>query len=270
MAENKFLKETWQERKKRIRHRWAKPFIWFEWLMERFVNRLHSWAFIDFLDLVARFSIIFAVIFYFAESGDRKKQKHFQAWQLINSVGKGGAKEALEELNRDQVLLAGINLKNCYLERIRLPGAYLWKANLAGAYLSRANLEGTRLWKASLAGAYLSGASLEGANLIEANLLGANLTGANLEGANLAEANLERAYLSFANLRGVNLWRANLAGANLSRTDLGKAILKETKYLTIEQLSQVKTLYKAQLDPKLMDQVKKKYPHLLEKPKDEG
>ena len=37
--------------------------------------------------------------------------------------------------------------------------------------------------------------------------------------------------------------------------------------LTIEQLSKVKSLYKAKLDPELMEQVKKHCPHLLEKPK---
>ena len=41
----------------------------------------------------------------------------------------------------------------------------------------------------------------------------------------------------------------------------------EAKSLTIEQLSDVKTLYKAKLHPRLMAQVKEKYPHLLEKPK---
>jgi hypothetical protein len=39
------------------------------------------------------------------------------------------------------------------------------------------------------------------------------------------------------------------------------------KNLTIQQLSKVKTLYKAKLDPELMEQVKKNCPHLLEKPK---
>jgi len=36
---------------------------------------------------------------------------------------------------------------------------------------------------------------------------------------------------------------------------------------SIEQLSKVKTLYEANLDSELMEQMKKKYPHLLENPK---
>ena len=58
----------------------------------------------------------------------------------------------------------------------------------------------------------------------------------------LIEANLQRAILLGANLWGVH-------------------------GLTIEQLSKVKSLYDAKLDPVLMAQVKEKYPHLLEGPK---
>jgi hypothetical protein len=47
------------------------------------------------------------------------------------------------------------------------------------------------------------------------------------------------------------------------------AILWGVKYLTIEQLSKAKTLYKAELDPELMEQVKEKYPRLLERPKED-
>jgi hypothetical protein len=38
------------------------------------------------------------------------------------------------------------------------------------------------------------------------------------------------------------------------------------KNLSIYQLSEAKTLYDAELNPKLMEQVKNKYPHLLENP----
>ena len=52
----------------------------------------------------------------------------------------------------------------------------------------------------------------------------------------------------------VNLQRAILVGANLWGI----------YGLTIEQLSKVKSLYDAKLDPVLMAQVKEKYPLLLE------
>ena len=94
--------------------------------------------------------------------------------------------------------------------------------------------------------------NLQRAILVGANLRGGNLVGANFRGGNLEGANLER-----VNLQTVNLWRANLEGANLWGVH----------GLTIEQLSKVKSLYDAKLDPVLMAQVKEKYPHLLEGPK---
>ena len=78
------------------------------------------------------------------------------------------------------------------------------------------------------------------------------LKGARLMVVRLIEANLQRAILVGANLRGGNLEGANLWGVH---------------GLTIEQLSKVKSLYDAKLDPVLMAQVKEKYPHLLEGPK---
>ena len=77
---------------------------------------------------------------------------------------------------------------------------------------------------------------------------------AHLEGANLAGADLRGAYLGLADFRGANLWGANLEGAHT---------------LTVEQLATVKTLYDAHLDPPLLEQIRRQYPHLLEKPQDQ-
>ena len=63
-----------------------------------------------------------------------------------------------------------------------------------------------------------------------------------------------------------DLSKADLSGARLSDANLFEANLSEVLGLNIEQLFTVKTLYKAELDPELMEQVKDKYPHLLEEP----
>ena len=57
-----------------------------------------------------------------------------------------------------------------------------------------------------------------------------------------------------------------LIEANLQRAILVGANLWGIYGLTIEQLSKVKSLYDAKLDPVLMAQVKEKYPYLLEGP----
>ncbi|MFQ5433414.1 MAG: pentapeptide repeat-containing protein [Anaerolineae bacterium] len=124
------------------------------------------------------------------------------------------------------------------------PGCELFYANLRGANMSSANLIGANLFNA-----YLSGANLTNAYLMHSSLNGADIINANLKGADLTYADLTNAYMSGANFEGANL--GSVYG------------------LTIEQLSKVKTLYKARLDSGLTVQVKEKYPHLLENPEGE-
>ena len=134
------------------------------------------------------------------------------------------------------------------LDGVKLIGANLEGANLEGAELEGANLEGAELWEAKL----------RGANLYRAKLRGAYLEGAKLRETDVREADLRDAHLVIADLRGADLWGADLRGANL----------RKAKNLTIRQISKVKTLYGAKLDPGLKELIEKDYPHLLENPLD--
>ena len=177
--------------------------------------------------------------------------------------------------------LMGTVLQGAELRGADLRGANLEEANFRGANLQKAKLRGANLGSASLEGANFAGANLQGANLRiadlrEANFDGANLQGAHLEGANLQGASLEGANLEGANLQGAylriaDLGRANLERVNLERADLQKAYLvranlRKAKGLPIEQLSRVKTLYEVKLESQLKKQIKRDYPHLLQKP----
>ena len=128
-------------------------------------------------------------------------------------------------------------------QRLDLTGTALRSANLWGAHLEEADL---------------TAAHLEGANLVWARLEGAGLLDAHLEGANLADAHLEGAFRV-----GAHLERANLRGAHLEG-------LERAMGLTVEQLSTVKTLAQAHLDPPLREQLERLYPHLLKEPQDEA
>jgi uncharacterized protein YjbI with pentapeptide repeats len=77
-----------------------------------------------------------------------------------------------------------------------------------------------------------------------------------------SDCDLNSAFLSRADLNGANLRKAKLSDA-----DLSDASLTQVKNLSINKLSEVKTLYKAKLAPELTEQVREKYPHLLEGPK---
>ncbi|MCP4263498.1 MAG: pentapeptide repeat-containing protein [Planctomycetes bacterium] len=259
------IKESWKERKTKIKHKWVAPFIFPEWLCERVSYFLGRWAFLDILGHAGRLTILVAVIFYFAEAGNRRKVRHYQAWQLIyaaqGKVNSSGRIEALQDLNKDGISLAGLDISQTNLQKIYLENADLSDANLAGADLTNANLakanleaaklskanlrranlaranfhnaylSGSNFYDANLAGAVLVRASIVRAYLIDANLIGADLTNANLTGADLRRANLAGANLDGelgeANLTEANLSKANLAGAILTRTDLTGANLKE-------------------------------------------
>ena len=65
-----------------------------------------------------------------------------------------------------------------------------------------------------------------------------------------------RNVLNGANRMIIRLIEANLQSANLVGVN----------GLTIDQFSKVKSLYGAKLEPVLLEQVKEKYPHLLEEP----
>jgi uncharacterized protein YjbI with pentapeptide repeats len=129
----------------------------------------------------------------------------------------------------------------------------------------------SELFLAELQGADFSECNLNGASLILAKMQGAKFSGTSFINANLDRANLQGAILRkvvettpYGDMFSVN----NLKGADLSEADLRNADLREVKDITIEQLSKAKTLYKTRLDPELEQQIKQKYPHLFEKPKE--
>ena len=98
--------------------------------------------------------------------------------------------DALKDLHREGISLAGVDISKAHLLELKLENAYLRDANFAGAILPRANLSGAELWSANLSGADLREANLTGAYIGEANLTEADLRDANLTGAALPRSNL--------------------------------------------------------------------------------
>lgn len=117
------------------------------------------------------------------------KSANYQAWQVLNSAqgkgGSGGRVDALSDLIRNSVSLAGV----------RLDGAWLENARLAGGQFSRA----------SFRQANLKGADFRDANLDDVDFTDAILTGADFRGAHLRHAVLAGAHLGTADLRGADL-----------------------------------------------------------------
>jgi uncharacterized protein YjbI with pentapeptide repeats len=183
---------------------------------------LSRWTFLDVLEYLEGFSVLIAVIFYFSESGDRLKQKHYQAWQVINTAqgkgGSGGRIEALQELNRDGVPLVGVDVSGAFLQNAQLARARLLRSNFSAADVRDANFNFADFSDADLRtgnfrGSHLRGASFQRADLQDADLTGADLTGADLSGATLTNADLSNTSLSNLKWRDLgSVKNANIYG----------------------------------------------------------
>jgi hypothetical protein len=202
--------ESWGEFRGKVKRGWAVPFAWIEYQLEWVAYLLSNWRLLEVLEYLGSLGVLVAVIFYFAESGDRQKQKHYQAWQVINSAqgkgGNGGRIEALQELNADGVPLVGVDVSSAFLQGVRLKKADLVRANFDGVDAREANLEAARV----------EDASLRNANFRGAQLAGASLRGSALDGADLSEAELRDADLSGASLQEADLHNADLEGMKWS------------------------------------------------------
>jgi hypothetical protein len=201
-------------------HGWRAPFFFLEWIWEWTAHYLSNWAFLEVLEYFGKLSVLAAVVFYFIEWPDRVMQRHYQAWQVINtSQGKGGSGgriEALEELNKDGLSLIGVNVEGAFLRGIRLEKALLARANFNATDLRMCHLEKSDLQYADLTSANLRNGDLTGANLGNADLKEADLEEANLSGADFTGADLASADLSNCDLRGIK-WKniASVKQANI-------------------------------------------------------
>jgi len=213
--------EKWATLMAGVKHRWMIPFRGFEWLWEWVAYGLSRWSFLEVLEYLGRFSVLIGVIFYFSESGDRVKQRHYQAWQVINTAqgkgGSGGRIEALQELNEDHVQLVGVDVSSAFLQSVRLKHANLLRADFSSADVRGGDLRDSLLSYADLHSANLRGSHLENAALSNADLHDADLVGADLEGARLDGVDLGSADLRRAKLKGIE-WKQikSVKGANVA------------------------------------------------------
>jgi hypothetical protein len=201
---------------------WLLPYLLIEWPMAWLAFALSRWSFLHMLESLGSLSVLVAVIFYFSESGDRLKQKHYQAWQVINTAqhmgGSGGRIDALAELNADHVPLVGVNLASAFLQGVQLPKARLLRANFTAADVRNSNLAGADLSYASLNGANFRQSDLSSVNFNSSDLADGDFCGARFPKSDLTSATLDGADLGNADLRSIqwqqikSLKKTNLAG----------------------------------------------------------
>jgi uncharacterized protein YjbI with pentapeptide repeats len=204
-----------KEHMQRARYRWLRPFFAAEWIWDWLSYLLANWSFLEVLEYLGSFSILLGVILYFAETGDREKQKHYQAWQVINTAqgkgGSGGRKEALQELVADHVDLVGVDVSDAFLQGVRLPLANLARARLRDADIRSGVFD-------------------------RANLDYADLTSANIRNGSFVKASLRDTVLADADLNGSDLGAADCQDADFSRADLRNCDLRDIKWKGIKGL----------------------------------
>jgi uncharacterized protein YjbI with pentapeptide repeats len=202
----------WAQYRYRVRSRVARPFLYVEWLAEWAAWYLGRWVFLEVLEYCGTLSILVGVIFYFAGAHDRREQKHFQAWQVINTAqgkgGSGGRIDALEELNADGVDLVGVDLSDAFLRGLKIPNANIARAVLGGADMRNADLQSVYAIEGSLVYTNLRSANLRGARFMQSDFTNADLTGADLSGADFADVVFDKADLRHANLAGIINWKS--------------------------------------------------------------
>jgi len=216
--------EPWPIWRSKIRHSWLRPLAASEWCLEWLAYALSHWSLIEVLEYLGSFSVLIAVIFYFSEAGDRLKQKHYQAWQVINTAqgkgGSGGRIDALQELNRDGVPLVGVDVSSAFLQGVRLPKAKLVRSNLNAVDARNSDFHG--------------------ADFLAANLQSGNFRNSDLSGANFEDADLGDADFCSANLSGAVLDGARLDATELGKTDLSNIHWQKIKSLNGANLAQVR------------------------------
>ncbi|MGB9029497.1 MAG: pentapeptide repeat-containing protein [Acidobacteriaceae bacterium] len=211
----------WPERRARTRHRWLIPLVAIDWSWEWLAYLLSNWSFLEVLEYLGSFSVLIGVIFWFSESGARIQQRHYQAWQVINTAqgkgGSGGRIEALQELNADRIPLTGVDVSSAFLQSVHLAHANLMRSNFSSADLRDSDLRFADLSWADLHYANLRNSTVEHALFDHADLRDCDFTGADLATASFAGADLTNADLRSADLRGID-WQhiAAIVNANIA------------------------------------------------------
>lgn len=212
-------------------------------------------------------AVIGILIYWLNERGQKRQAirtyrdeiEDFRTWQSEEAAFRTAGN--VKRLNRHKIY--SINLVDCYLTRTNLSHvvlkdanlnnanatyANLIQCNLEGARLNQTNFEGSNLNQAHMHKAYASGATFKDTYLIKANLQSAFLIKSDFENAFMMEADLRGAYVVGANFKNANLYKADLRGVD---------------GLTIEQLTQARTLHQALLDDDILAQVKERHAELL-------
>jgi uncharacterized protein YjbI with pentapeptide repeats len=191
-----------------------------------------------------------------------------------NLTGSNLKRANLEDAHLQHALMFGTSLEGAFLGGANLSSALapysnfedatFFLSNLESADLARGNFRNAKFGQSDLIGVNLDKSNMEGADLYNCKLLEARFWGANLQNANLRMAKFQGACLTRAKLQNAEMGSTELDGAYLFRADLRGA-----KNLKVEQVCKAASLWGAQIDENLANQIQARCPLLLIKPEKE-
>lgn len=213
-------------------------------------------------------AIIGLLIFWLNNRGETKQRirtyldeiEDFRLWDSEESAFRTAGN--IKRLNRHKIY--DINLHDSHLAKTNMNGVKLTKANL-----NNANVNNSILSNSILDEARCNQTNFENCNLNQVSMVNIYANGANFRDSSLVQAKMDKAFFiraDFTNaiLMNVNLQESELTEAVFDDANLYKADLRNTKGLTIQQLSRAKTFYRALLDEDIYAELKSKRPDLLE------
>lgn len=183
----------------------------------------------------------------------------FRNWQSPEAAFRVAGN--VKRLSKEGV--TGLHLSHYYLANTNM--GYL---DLKGCNFNYSNMKNVTLDSSQLNDCRFNQTSLVKVNGNNANLENSLLCGADMENSYFVNCDFRKTLLMKANLNDAffincDLRDANLTEATLENTNLYKADLRGATGLTIEQLSKVRSLYKARFDETLEARVKAEIGHLL-------
>lgn len=203
-----------------------------EWAFEWLNYGVSRWAFVAFLDQLTRFSVLIVVVLWILGAEDRRRERHYQAWQTISAAtgrsGDLGRSIALRDLAETGVELTGVDLTGAVLSGIELPGvdmpwAILDSVTCIGCVLSPASLSLARF-----RAAWLDRTNFEGAVLNQTDFLHAQVINVDFRSADLSSARFAYALLGHGagdhsghEHHGTRFRAAHLTGAILDSARVG-------------------------------------------------
>jgi hypothetical protein len=172
---------------------------------------------------IESFSILTLASLYILESDERKKRKHYEAWQVIDNAYETSfaRRTALEDLYEDGIR----NFKD-----IDLPGADLKEINLSDANLRKSNLSGADLVFINLIRADLADSKLIDTELMFARFSGARMLRTDFSKSRLNCAYFQNAVLGRAKFSNAQICGADFTDASATNTDFSGAFLGQTKF----------------------------------------